>query len=198
MIEVLPPLLMLAQRVEEEARTEVEAWAWARRRQARGESQEGGPVQCERMVMPDVGVVEEVVERLLEPPWPVQLTLPLLNTCTEIGGLLEAEAWVQVRGKVRESGPRLLASDLPGVMRQCLLLAESRGDETQAWIALLRELYHLVPPESAATTELVLEQCIKQSPSCVELLVQDLESRLQGPLSPSFDTVTSSGTTKPG
>lgn len=71
----------------------------------------------------------------------------------------------------------MLTSDGPGLMRQCLLFAEARGGDV-TWVHLLRHLYHLIPAEAAATTELVLEQCIKQSLPCVDLILQDLDARL--------------------
>jgi hypothetical protein len=116
------------------------------------------------------------------PCWPGPLTLPLLMFCSETAWLLDGDAgaWARVRAKIRANAGAgaVPASDMPGLMRQCLALAEERREPE--WVGLLRLLYHGLAPQAAATTELVLEQCIKVSAAAVDMVVRDLQAHLEG------------------
>lgn len=155
-LDILTPLLILARHVDAE--------------------EDDGEVEEGRLVKQTIG-------RLLGNPWPPALTLQLLSACQELGPLMDEEDWALARSRVRENVRHCHPTDLPGLSRQCLALAESFGDgeggEQAAWVHVLREVLKCLPYAAAGTTELVMEQSVKQSLSGIEAVVRQIDACLR-------------------
>jgi len=138
-----------------------------------------GAADARAAIRRDKTVVQEVVDKILCAVWPPALTLPLLSLCADLPPYYIAlDDWLGIRGMVRGNLPGMPGSDYAGLLRQLLLLSESRCEV--GWMGLLREVYHSMPADTIGTAELVLEQCIKQGMQSVYLILSFYERLLQG------------------